>query len=104
MAFSPLQTDTAAQAALGHQISDTSAAGQATVSAFLGEVQALQASLVGATGTATQAKAQHLHEAGVALLNELSIVGEKVNTASGGYVNSDESGAGIVSASAGAAF
>ncbi len=104
MAFSPLQTDTAAQAALGHQTIDTAAAGQGTVSALLGEVQAMQASLVGAAGTATQAKAQHLHEAGMAVLNELSIVGEKVNTASGGYASSDESGAGIVSASAGAAF
>lgn len=104
MAFSPLQTDTAAQAALGQQIGDTATAGRGTVSAFLDEVQALQVALVGSTGTATQAKAAHLHEAGLALLNELNVVGEKVGVASQGYVNADESGAGTVSASAGVAF
>ncbi len=99
-----LQTDTAAQAALGHQIGDTTAAARATNGAVLDEVQALQASLVGSTGTVVQAKAQHLHEAGMALLNELNIVSEKVSTAASGTGNADESGSGIVSASAGLAF
>jgi uncharacterized protein YukE len=104
VAFSPMQTDTAAQAAVGNQISETSAATRGTLGAIEGTVQGLQGQFVGAAGSATQAKAQHLNEAGIALANELNIVGEKVNTASGGTANADESGSGIISASAGAAF
>ncbi len=102
MAF--LQTDTAAQSALAQQFGDTVTAARGTAAAFLEEVQALQGSLVGSTGTATQAKAQHLNEAITALLAELDVCHEKVASSSQGYVHSDESGAGAVSASAGMAF
>lgn len=100
----PLHTDTAAQQAVGQEIGDIATAQKGTIHAFLDEVQALQASLQGSTGQATQVKAQHLNEVGIALMNEFTSISERVGVAAGGYINTDESGASGVGASAGQAF
>jgi hypothetical protein len=100
----PLQTDTAAQAALANQFGDTVAMGQGTVAAFMDEVAALQAALVGASGTATQAKAMQVTEAGTALLGQLGTTAEKIGVSGSGYLNTDETGGGLINASAGQAF
>lgn len=102
--LSPLHTDTAAQQAVATEIGDIATAQKTTINAFLDEVQAMQAHLQGSTGAATQAKAMHLNDAGLALMNEFSSIAERVRVASGGYVNTDESGASGVGASAGQAF
>jgi len=101
---SPLQTDTAAQAALANQFGDTVTMGQGTVAAFLDEVAALQAKMVGAAGTATQGKAQQLGEAATALLAQLGTTAEKVGVSASGTLNTDESGGGLIGAAAGQAF
>lgn len=101
---SPLQTDTAAQAALANQFSDTATMGQGTVAGILDEVAALQAKMIGAAGTATQGKALQLGEAATALLTQLQTTAEKVGASAGGTANTDESGGGMIGASAGQAF
>ena len=60
----PLHTDTAITKAVADEIGTIAAAQRGTITAFLDEVQGMQASLVGDTGNATQAKAAHLHEVG----------------------------------------
>ena len=99
-----LQTNTAAQQNLATQFGDTATMGQSTVAGILDEVAALQAKMVGAAGTATQAKAQQLGEAATALLAQLQTTAEKVGVAAGGTLNTDESGGGLIGASAGQAF
>lgn len=99
-----LRTDTAAQAAIGAQISDTAMTVKSINGMIENDVMGLQADLVGSAGTATQAKAQRLMEVLIKISNDTNVIGEKVNAASGSYVNSDESGAGTINASAGQAF
>ncbi|WP_235215834.1 hypothetical protein [Mycobacterium kyorinense] len=76
--LSPLHTDTAAQQAVATEIGDIATAQKTTINAFLDEVQAMQAHLQGSTGAATQAKAMHLNDAGLALMNEFSNIAERV--------------------------
>lgn len=104
MALQALNTDTAAQKAVSDSIGSTAQAEKATISAFLSEVQALQGRLVGETGTATQAKAQHLHEVGIMLSNQLESISERVGQSAGGYINVDSDGAGSVQSSASLPF
>ncbi len=99
-----LRTDTAAQAQLGQHIGEVATASTATINSAQGETAALASQFVGAAGSAVQAKMLRLQEAGAALMNEIHIIGEKVGVAAGGYSNTDESGAGIIAASAGQAF
>lgn len=104
MAFQALSTDTTAQKTVSDSIGSTAQAEQSTITAFLSEVQALQGRLVGDTGTATQAKAQHLHEVGMQLVNQLHSISERVGQSAGGYVNVDSDGAGSVQSSASLPF
>ncbi|MBS1691259.1 MAG: WXG100 family type VII secretion target [Actinobacteria bacterium] len=104
MPLQALNTDTAAQKAVADSIGSTAQAEQATLTSFLSEVQALQGRLVGETGTATQAKAQHLHEVGIQLVNQLNSISERVGQSAGGYVNVDSDGAGTVQSSASLPF
>lgn len=99
-----LGTDTAVQQAVADELGTTSASETATLNGILAEVQGLQASLVGETGTATQAKAQHLHEAGMLLSQQLESISERVGQSAGGYIATDSDGHSIVSASGAAAF
>jgi uncharacterized protein YukE len=99
----PLRTDTAAQQQVAHTLGDISVQQFQSISAFLEHVQSLQPHLQGDTAVATQGQASRLHEAGVALMNELTVIGERVGESAGAYVTSDQDGHGIVQA-AGHAF
>lgn len=99
----PLRTDTEAQRQVANTLGDISARQQQKISLFLEHVQSLQPHLQGDTATATQGQASRLHEAGVALMNELNVISEKVGASAGAYVSSDHDGHGIVQA-AGHAF
>lgn len=99
-----LSTDTAVQQAVADELGTTSATETSTLNAFLAEVQGLQSSLEGETGLATQAKAQHLHEAGQLLAQQLESISERVGQSAGGYIATDADGHSVVSASGAAAF
>lgn len=101
---SPLHADTAVTKAVSEEIGTIAAQQKSTLGAFLEEVQALQASLVGDTGNATQAKAAHLHETGMTLMQQYDSISERVGHATTGYVNSDADGASSVAASGATAF
>lgn len=99
-----LSTDTAVQQMIADELGTTSASETSTLNTIMHEVQAQQATLVGETGTATQAKAAHLHEAGMLLAQQLESVSERVGQSAGGYIATDADGHGLVSASGSAAF
>lgn len=99
-----LSADTAAQQSIANELGTTAATETQTLNTILHEVEAMQASLVGETGTATQAKAAHLHEAGLALAQQLESIGERVGQSAGGYIATDADGHSMVSASGAAAF
>lgn len=100
----PLEVDTPVQQAVANEIGDIATAQKATIESFLSEVQALQARFMGEAGTATQMKANQLHEVGIALMAEFDSISERVHQASGGTVTADTDGASIISSSAGVAF
>jgi uncharacterized protein YukE len=102
--LTPLQTDTAVTKAVGDEIGAIAATQKSTVSAFLDEVQAMQASLVGETGTATQTKATQLHEVGMMLMQHYDSISERVGQSTAGYIGADADGASSVASSGATAF
>jgi uncharacterized protein YukE len=100
----PLRTDTAAQQQVANNLGDISAHQFATINGFLEHVQSLQPHLQGDTAVATQGQAARLNEAGIALMKELAVIGERVGHSATAYVHSDQSGHAIVAGSAGQAF
>lgn len=100
-----LSTDTAVQQSVADEIGTTSMSEKTTVESILAGVQAMQGGVLdGETGQATQAKAAHLHEVGIALTQHLESIAERVGQSAGSYMNVDADGAGAINASASLPF